>query len=443
VNEAPAVSLSNLVMNLAEDTPTAGSVKIADIVINDDALGTNNLTLAGADAAHFEIVGGNELHLKAGTALDFETQSSYDVTVAVDDAGVGGTPDDSVAHTLTLTDVNEAPVVADQSISIGEFTVNGTSVATLVASDVDAGDSLTYSITAGNTNGAFAIDPVTGEITVANVIALDFDINPVFVLGVQVQDTNGLTNTAALTVTLNAMLDSPVDDDPTDDPTDEPVDEPVPDDGPIPHPEPEPEVEATSDPVPEDSPSELPLNRVRLTSSGVSHEDSEVASSTASERPSRDDVGTDSDTATDAGATDEGDRLILLRERATWDGLNMLGDQISEDSERQQAEIDRTTARIEGTTLAISTGLLALFARGSSLIAMLLSSLPIWLRVDPLSVLLLSERDRKKREGELLDAEILEDETGRLGDLLEGPTESGHDQAEKDPGTDDEEIAGT
>ncbi len=74
VNEAPTVSLTNLVNNLTEDTDTTSAIKIADIVITDDALGTNNLTLAGADAASFEIVG-TELRLKAGTALDFESES--------------------------------------------------------------------------------------------------------------------------------------------------------------------------------------------------------------------------------------------------------------------------------------------------------------------------------------------------------------------------------
>ena len=63
---------------------------------------------------------------------------------------------------------------------------------------------------------------------------------------------------------------------------------------------------------------------------------------------------------------------------------------------------------------------------------MLLSSLPVWSRVDPLSVLLLSERDRKKREQELRDAETLEDESDRVGDLLEGGTPD-HDQPEKNP----------
>ena len=46
--------------------------------------------------SNFEIVG-NELRLRAGTTLDFESQGSFDVTVQVDDAAVGATPDDTAA----------------------------------------------------------------------------------------------------------------------------------------------------------------------------------------------------------------------------------------------------------------------------------------------------------------------------------------------------------
>ena len=67
--------------------------------------------LSGADAANFEIVG-TELFLRAGTVLDFEVDPSFDVVVEVDDATLGATPDDTAAHTLNITDVNEAPTVA-------------------------------------------------------------------------------------------------------------------------------------------------------------------------------------------------------------------------------------------------------------------------------------------------------------------------------------------
>ena len=54
----------------------------------------------------------HELHLRAGTTLDFETQSLLNVTVEVDDVSVGLTPDDAVGQAITITDVNEAPSLA-------------------------------------------------------------------------------------------------------------------------------------------------------------------------------------------------------------------------------------------------------------------------------------------------------------------------------------------
>ena len=104
-NAAPtALTLNNQVNSLAENTGTASRLKVADISITDDGLGTNTLALTGADAAFFEVDSGG-LYIKAGTVLDFETKPSYAVTVTVDDTSVGATPDASVNFTLNLTDV--------------------------------------------------------------------------------------------------------------------------------------------------------------------------------------------------------------------------------------------------------------------------------------------------------------------------------------------------
>jgi T1SS-143 domain-containing protein len=113
VNQAPsAVAFNNATTSIAENTSTAGPIKVADIAVTDDALGSNALTLTGADAASFQIIG-NALYLKAGVSLDYETNTSYNVTVNVDDPTVGATPDLTRNFTLTVTDVNEAPVSAD------------------------------------------------------------------------------------------------------------------------------------------------------------------------------------------------------------------------------------------------------------------------------------------------------------------------------------------
>jgi Ca2+-binding RTX toxin-like protein len=47
------------------------------------------------------------LFIKAGTNLDFETQSSFAVTVEVDDPAIGSIFEDSINFSLTLTNINE------------------------------------------------------------------------------------------------------------------------------------------------------------------------------------------------------------------------------------------------------------------------------------------------------------------------------------------------
>jgi uncharacterized protein YjiK len=118
VNQAPtAVTLSNPVLSILENTNTASPIKVADIVVTDDGQGTNNLTVSGLDASFFEIVGSG-LYIKAGTVLDFETKTSYSITVNVDDPTVGTTPDASTSYTLAVTDVvNEGTALSPLVIS--------------------------------------------------------------------------------------------------------------------------------------------------------------------------------------------------------------------------------------------------------------------------------------------------------------------------------------
>ncbi|BAY63876.1 CHU large protein [Calothrix brevissima NIES-22] len=115
VNEAPtAVNLNNQVNSINENSDTSSRVKVADIAIADDALGTNNLSLTGADAGFFEI-DNSVLYLKAGTSLDYESKSSYNITVAVDDTSVGNNPDATAGFTLNVANVNEAPIANNDS----------------------------------------------------------------------------------------------------------------------------------------------------------------------------------------------------------------------------------------------------------------------------------------------------------------------------------------
>jgi hypothetical protein len=149
------------------------AIKVADIVISDDALGTNTLVLSGADAALFEIVGGNELHLRAGSTLDFESNATLDVTVEVDDTSVGLTPDDTAALTVLITNVNEPPNAQADSYSVSPTTSMVVLGPGVLANDRDPeGDSLSALLVSQpvtgtvslNPDGSFVYDPLDSQI---------------------------------------------------------------------------------------------------------------------------------------------------------------------------------------------------------------------------------------------------------------------------------------
>ena len=104
-NAAPSLlALSTPSVTIPEDTSTNVAIKVANIVVTDDGLGVNQLSVSGADAASFEIIGSG-LYLKAGTVLNFDTKSAYNVIVNVDDTTVGATPDAFASFTLNVSDV--------------------------------------------------------------------------------------------------------------------------------------------------------------------------------------------------------------------------------------------------------------------------------------------------------------------------------------------------
>jgi hypothetical protein len=118
-NQPPvALLVTNQLGAISESASTTFSIKVADLFVVDDGIGTNVLSVSGVDAVNFEIIG-TALHLKAGTALDFETKTNYSVVVVVDDFSAGGTPDATNTYSLAVTDVvneNSAP----QSLIISE-----------------------------------------------------------------------------------------------------------------------------------------------------------------------------------------------------------------------------------------------------------------------------------------------------------------------------------
>lgn len=142
----------------------------------------------GGAAVVFSIASGNTggafainastgaLTVANASVLDFETLSTrWDVPAVIvpfvtitnlDNPSL----DETIRVVVTLSDVNEAPVIQTTSFTLLERTFPGTRLPALAASDPDRFQKLSFSITAGNGNGYFGIDPATGELTVASLI---------------------------------------------------------------------------------------------------------------------------------------------------------------------------------------------------------------------------------------------------------------------------------
>ncbi|HET9425656.1 MAG TPA: Ig-like domain-containing protein, partial [Gemmatimonadaceae bacterium] len=123
---------------------------------------------------------------------------------------VGAADFGNATVTITVSSGNDAPAVNPATFSVFENTPAGTPVGTVTFSDPDAGDNHTFSITAGNTGGAFAINPGTGLITVAG--PLNFEAIPSYSLTVRVQDDGSPSKSGTATITINVtnQNDAPV-----------------------------------------------------------------------------------------------------------------------------------------------------------------------------------------------------------------------------------------
>lgn len=145
-----------------------------------------------------------EITVNKKAAVDFERLTSFSLRVQVTDQAKVSR---KATVTVNLNDLNEMPRISPQMFSIDENSPNGTVVGTVLASDVDAGDVLSYAITGGNVGKAFAINSSTGQITVAKSSLLDFETQPTFSLTVEVTDAMGLKRKAVVTINLNNLME--------------------------------------------------------------------------------------------------------------------------------------------------------------------------------------------------------------------------------------------
>jgi VCBS repeat-containing protein len=207
VNEAPEFAGDSF--NLDVDENSALDSPVGSVAANDTDSG-DTLTYS-LSAGPFAIDGATGA-ITVNAALDFETTPIYTLQVTVTD--IGG-QSDTATLTIQVNNVNEPPDFDtlwepdEDYFDVEENKPYGELVGQLVVIDPDNGDTLTYSITAGNDDGAFAID-ANGAITVADSTKLNFEATTTYTLSVKVTDNGGLDDICRVVITVTDVNEAPI-----------------------------------------------------------------------------------------------------------------------------------------------------------------------------------------------------------------------------------------
>lgn len=206
-NVAPVISAQTF--SIAENA--TASTEIANIVAS-DANG-NTLTYSISQNVFqngvtsqpiFKLLQSNSGELRLGDkrSLNFETETSYTITIEVSDGVLSASAD----ITINVTNVNEAPVITDSSTinDVAEDIADTVIIGSMVATDPE-NDTLNWSLST-NPNNLFEINN-NGEISLASGKNLDYETATSHKITVTVTDTGSLSETANYTINVTDVAE--------------------------------------------------------------------------------------------------------------------------------------------------------------------------------------------------------------------------------------------
>ena len=226
VNERPVVDGTRTIDH-AENEGTA--LANARYSATDPERANITWSLGGIDKGFFAISSGGELSFAAEPDFDIKgdhnRDNTYEVTVRAteEDDGDRQTPEltGTLAVTVTLTDVNEPPVVRRRS-GTGAFSIvenSGPDVGRFVATDPE-GQGVTWSLETTGDHGRFEIDEVNGALSLketADYESSDLGSDKAYTVTVQATEvddgdalTSELTGSLDVTVTITNVNEPPV-----------------------------------------------------------------------------------------------------------------------------------------------------------------------------------------------------------------------------------------
>ena len=208
INVAPIFTEGTTATRTIAENTTAGTNIGSAVSATDANNDTLTYKLSGIDAASFSIVSTTG-QLKTKAALDYETKTSYSVTITVSD----GNLTDTISVTINVTDIDEtppnrAPMFTDGTSTtrtIAENTTAGTNIGSAVSATDADDDTLTYTLS-GTDAASFSIVSTSGQLQTKS--ALDYETKTSYSVIITVSD-GSLTDTISVTINVTDVDETP------------------------------------------------------------------------------------------------------------------------------------------------------------------------------------------------------------------------------------------
>lgn len=149
-----------------------------------------------------------EIRVANPAALNFESLSTrwddpaiFELVVKITDEADPAL-NETIRVVVSISDVNESPVMEDASVIVLERTRPGTPLFTMLSTDADRFDLPSYEIISGNESGLFSIDTGSGTIAVSETGIPEVEGPVQEQLTIRVTDAGGASDTANLAVTI-------------------------------------------------------------------------------------------------------------------------------------------------------------------------------------------------------------------------------------------------
>ena len=212
-DEAPQFTSAST-QSVDYSTAQVGAIVYTAQATDADAGDQITYALGGADAANFDFDSSSgELSFNQLPELeDFPAEGSIDYALSITATDLAANSSELALSISLLDDTGSAPTFAQASASINVDENTVSTVYTAQATDVDVGDSLTYSIS-GTDSSLFTIDPSSGDLSFNT--APDFETpadsggDNIYDLSITATDSVGKQAQQSLSISVNNLNDNP------------------------------------------------------------------------------------------------------------------------------------------------------------------------------------------------------------------------------------------